>query len=70
MDSHSKLDVRMASIEALRAATLVPDQSFEVVFECMSSISALEGDGKNGNGNYGQTMPAWSQISHNRKNES
>lgn len=67
-DSNSKLDVKMASIEALTAATLVPDQSFEVVFECMSSISALQGDDKNANN--GQTMPDWSQISQNRKKES
>lgn len=66
--SHSKPDVRTASIEALKAATLVPDQSFEVVFECMSSLSVLQGDNKSSNS--GQTMPAWSQIAQKRKNES
>jgi Scaffold protein Nfu/NifU N terminal/HEAT repeats len=55
-------DVTTASIEALKAATLVPDQSFEVVFECMSSISVLQGDNKSST-----TMPAWTQIAQKKK---
>ena len=55
-------DVTTASIEALKAATLVPDQSFEVVFECMSSISVLQGDSKSST-----SMPAWTQIAQKKK---
>jgi Scaffold protein Nfu/NifU N terminal/HEAT repeats len=55
-------DVTTASIEALKAATLVPDQSFEVVFECMSSISVLQGDNKSST-----TMPAWTQMAQKNK---
>ena len=56
-------DVSAASIEALKAATLVPEQSFEVVFECMSSISVLQGDNKGST-----TMPAWTQMAK-KKND-